>query len=359
MAQSRYSQLGKNKPIKTDRWSGVWHGQDVSFERLFRGHYFSDDECRALCRGETLDLTLDRGDGSTYAFRGCLFGRDFVDSFGKKQVLVTFKGSSEVYDVASHMPHDDIVSQYGPVRLLDSFSDDDDARIAAMLMVSDVKVTSIEEGNASIDTLSGRVPIYRPSVSFLYGDTEVDSVDKDIKNSETKNSDSDKETVVSDVKADKIVVNLVDNSVVSESDDEMGFVTALPSDDKPSDSIVYNGVTYDPDVLQDMSDDEYRQEEDQYADDDIFDGFDYESENEGMLDNGNVKHENKVLDEDERVREEMRAVFGNPDDYNPDDYDDEDMYDYDDNENDYDAYYEHYDEEGDAFLNGSDDGSNE
>lgn len=56
-----------------DMWRGTWNGELVEFDRNFRGHYFSDEECMALCRGEMLEVhNLGGQRGMLYAVRGML-----------------------------------------------------------------------------------------------------------------------------------------------------------------------------------------------------------------------------------------------------------------------------------------------
>lgn len=58
MSRSIYSGLGRKKDNKRagDMYTGKWNGVPIEFDRMFRGHRFSDGECEALCRGETIDV---------------------------------------------------------------------------------------------------------------------------------------------------------------------------------------------------------------------------------------------------------------------------------------------------------------
>ena len=45
---TRYRQLHRTQPVEKEQYRGVWQGQSVSFDRLFRGHRLTDAECEAL-----------------------------------------------------------------------------------------------------------------------------------------------------------------------------------------------------------------------------------------------------------------------------------------------------------------------
>lgn len=53
---TRYRQLHRTQPVEKEQYRGVWQGQSVSFDRVFRGHRLTDAECEALCRGESIDV---------------------------------------------------------------------------------------------------------------------------------------------------------------------------------------------------------------------------------------------------------------------------------------------------------------
>lgn len=55
-----------------DCYHGLKDGQMIAFDRSFRGHYFSDKECQALLRGESLEVHNIQGRRGVYAVRGCL-----------------------------------------------------------------------------------------------------------------------------------------------------------------------------------------------------------------------------------------------------------------------------------------------
>lgn len=67
-----------------DRYEGTWNGQDVKFKRTWSGHDFTDAECEALCRGETIEIeAVSSKTGKPFKCKGKLEnqsfnGRDFV-----------------------------------------------------------------------------------------------------------------------------------------------------------------------------------------------------------------------------------------------------------------------------------------
>lgn len=79
-----------------ERYEGVWNGRNVRFVRAFSGHRFTDDECEALCRGETLHLKgLISKKGSEYDVCGKLQEQTFTNADGKEIKYVGFKAEFE------------------------------------------------------------------------------------------------------------------------------------------------------------------------------------------------------------------------------------------------------------------------
>jgi len=52
--------------VNDDKYTGTWHGREVSFKKKWAGYVFSEEECVKLCNGEKLELTVTKPDGSTY-----------------------------------------------------------------------------------------------------------------------------------------------------------------------------------------------------------------------------------------------------------------------------------------------------
>lgn len=58
---------------------GTWKGKAIRFNRVFRGHRFTDDECQRLLAGEEIEVTdlISSKTGSTYGVRGKLTNQEF------------------------------------------------------------------------------------------------------------------------------------------------------------------------------------------------------------------------------------------------------------------------------------------
>ena len=79
-----------------ERYEGTWNGKLVKFVRAFSGRRFSDEECEALCRGETLHLKgLISKKGSEYDVFGKLQEQTFTNPDGKEIKYVGFKAEFE------------------------------------------------------------------------------------------------------------------------------------------------------------------------------------------------------------------------------------------------------------------------
>lgn len=71
-------------------YEGTWRGKQVKFNRVFRGHRFTDDECERLLAGEEIEvLNLKAKTGSTYGVVGAL---DNLEFNGHKYVGFAQKG---------------------------------------------------------------------------------------------------------------------------------------------------------------------------------------------------------------------------------------------------------------------------
>ena len=79
-----------------ERYEGTWNNKPVKFVRAFSGRRFTDDECEALCRGETLHLKgLISKKGSEYDVVGKLQEQAFTNAEGKEIKYVGFKAEFE------------------------------------------------------------------------------------------------------------------------------------------------------------------------------------------------------------------------------------------------------------------------
>ena len=69
---------GASQYPQKEKYSGVFKGQNVSFNRTWGGHRFTDAECEALCRGEEIKITgLKSSSGTTYGVKGKLTKQSF------------------------------------------------------------------------------------------------------------------------------------------------------------------------------------------------------------------------------------------------------------------------------------------
>lgn len=90
--QNMRKELGKNMSSFGDKeyFEGTWNGKAVKFNRNFRGHRLTDDECRRLCAGEEIEITgLKAKSGNTYGVRAVLNNMEYN---GHKYVGVEQKG---------------------------------------------------------------------------------------------------------------------------------------------------------------------------------------------------------------------------------------------------------------------------
>lgn len=56
-----------------DRYEGMWNGKKVAFKREWSGYTFSDEECEALCNGETIEVTaVSKKTGKPFTCKGKL-----------------------------------------------------------------------------------------------------------------------------------------------------------------------------------------------------------------------------------------------------------------------------------------------
>lgn len=64
---------------KKEKYEGIWNGKDVSFNREWSGHRFTDEECEALCRGETVQIMdcVSAKSGKTFGAEGKLSNLEY------------------------------------------------------------------------------------------------------------------------------------------------------------------------------------------------------------------------------------------------------------------------------------------
>lgn len=69
----RYLSLGNQKPVKEkEYYQGVFQNKPIIIDRQFREHRLTDDECKALCDGEVIEIHNLHNKGTAYGVRGML-----------------------------------------------------------------------------------------------------------------------------------------------------------------------------------------------------------------------------------------------------------------------------------------------
>ena len=68
--------LDNNNTI-TERYEGIWNGEEVSFKRVWGGHTFTDEECEQLLAGNTISFEGTTKDGNTYPVTGKLARQEY------------------------------------------------------------------------------------------------------------------------------------------------------------------------------------------------------------------------------------------------------------------------------------------
>ena len=84
---------GSTGMVEKEKYSGTWNGKEISFNREWGGHRFTDDECERLCDGETIVLSdlVSKKTGKTYSIQGKLSEQTFENSAGKKIKFIGFE----------------------------------------------------------------------------------------------------------------------------------------------------------------------------------------------------------------------------------------------------------------------------
>lgn len=174
-------------------YSGVWHGKPVSFERCFRGYWFSDAECEALCNGELIEVHGIRSRDSVYSVLGGLVEKHFNG--------VTMNFDSVMFERTDLIPFNpDYIFQNRQVRymrdsgqdvvvntgfvsstipgaagvagsVLDDFSDQDEAVLSGMIAAMDMPAVKPIQY-----IVHDNVPVYVPYFQGIPGfDSELNS----------------------------------------------------------------------------------------------------------------------------------------------------------------------------------------
>ena len=115
--------------VPKEKYEGVWNGENVRFTRVWRGRRFTDEECAALCAGETLEVRdlVSQKTGKTYGVRAKLdklkgkdTGREYI---GIDIVNFLPRGLPEVFLKHQFTEDEKIMLEAGkPVRIDDFVS---------------------------------------------------------------------------------------------------------------------------------------------------------------------------------------------------------------------------------------------
>ena len=113
MEKTRYAKLktrASRKEVET--YQGIWNHLPCKFQRNFRGHRLTDEECAGLCRGEKIEVhNLQNFSGLRYALACQLVHKENL--FGEKVIGI------EVLDTVPNQPN----HQYGdPLSSLNPYS---------------------------------------------------------------------------------------------------------------------------------------------------------------------------------------------------------------------------------------------
>lgn len=113
MEKTRYAKLktrASRKEVET--YQGIWNHLPCEFQRNFRGHRLTDEECAGLCRGEKIEVhNLQNSCGLRYALACQLAHKENL--FGEKVIGI------EVLDTVPNQPN----HQYGdPLSSLNPYS---------------------------------------------------------------------------------------------------------------------------------------------------------------------------------------------------------------------------------------------
>lgn len=87
---------------KKEKYTGVWQGDSVTFNREWMGHKFTDDECEQLCAGKTIQITCVSSKGKEYTCKGYLSEQEFIN---EKKQKVSFVGFCRLDEIPAEWCH--------------------------------------------------------------------------------------------------------------------------------------------------------------------------------------------------------------------------------------------------------------
>lgn len=177
---SRYSRLQGRKDIsEKEYYEGTFHGQNIRLNRNFRGYRFSDAECEALCHGEWLEVHNLENNGVLYGVCGTL-EKDMFQNEESSDIVPVYVFKSKFTRVNNpNYSFEQRVPYYGPdvssnnvpsktnvnaediVLLSDAFSDDVDAKLAALIAAPDLPAIQ------KVEVSDNNVPVYVPVLNNM------------------------------------------------------------------------------------------------------------------------------------------------------------------------------------------------
>lgn len=74
--------------VQKEKCVGIWNGKQISFTRIYGGHRFTDEECEALLKGNTISITIKSKKGTPIEIEGSLENQTY-----KGRKFIGFNGS--------------------------------------------------------------------------------------------------------------------------------------------------------------------------------------------------------------------------------------------------------------------------
>lgn len=254
----RYLSLGNQKPVKEkEYYQGVFQNKPIMIDRQFREHRLTDDECRALCNGEVIEIHNLHNNGTAYGVRGMLredlFSRGCFEmpvyvfkatmSVLNNQNVNTKDDESDMRDALAKeesdlqqwtqqaMAEDDVVSHIAKSHTkrprlilhessLDEYSDDEDSKLAARVAANADGLTPVVPIYKTAKDLKVYVPVIAGMVYTKNGITVVPDEDAMREKYETsvvlKEPVESEENVASEWKDDEFIPTDINESVNSD-----------------------------------------------------------------------------------------------------------------------------------------------
>lgn len=148
-----------------EMFHGFWHGQEVSFPRVFRGHRFTDEECMGLCFGDTVEVHNLDGKYGKYGVVGRL-------------------GLDNLFGEVRFQTHDSILNNPDYVYHMHKPKEEDYHGYAVMDDMKEMEVVLDDKdlhGISFSETYEEPLPVLDESVTFDVSDVhEISNVSDDL-----------------------------------------------------------------------------------------------------------------------------------------------------------------------------------